>query len=65
MLPFHLHRHNVLMKNEAIPLDTLVINEGTFAGERCVITVSKALLPYVIFQHILLEGYDLFMHLEL
>lgn len=65
MPPFHLHQHNVLMKNEAIPLDTLVINEGTSAGERCVITVSKALFLYVIFQHILLESYDLFMHLEL
>ncbi len=65
------------MKNEVIPLDTLVISEGTSAGDEdvcvwactcvfvhvCVKQINYfpggLLFEYVIFQHILLEGYDL------
>lgn len=61
------------MKNEVIPLDRLVISEGTTAGEEdvrmCVCVYVKQinyfpsglLVEHVIFQHILLEGLDLFI----
>lgn len=61
------------MKNEVIPLDRLVINAGTSAGEEdvrahvCVCLKQINYFPggllfeYVIFQHILLEGSDLFL----
>lgn len=60
------------MKNEVIPPDRLVISEGTSAGEVCGhvrvcvrdinYSPGALLFDYAIFQHILLESYDLFLY---